>query len=118
MDIKVAEERPNPLLHRKEYVVEIGHGAQPTPKREEVRKALAELLHVNKDLLVIERMRATFGAPRSRSVIHAYESKEALERTVRTHIQVRNGLRAKEAKATKAAPAAPAPAAPEPAKKE
>lgn len=109
MDIKITEERANPLLQRKEYGFIVVFPGAGSPKREEVRATLCEALKVPKDRLVVEWMHPSYGAPSSRGVAHAYESKEALAKTVRGHIQVRNGLKAKEAKG----PKAPAEAAPE-----
>jgi small subunit ribosomal protein S24e len=110
MEIRFLEERANPLLSRKEYLVEISHPQGPSPKREDVRKELSEMLKVPRDRLVVEWMRARYGASRSRGLVHAYEAPQALARTVREHIQVRNGLKAKAEKGAKAAPSAEAPA--------
>lgn len=114
MDIKITEERANPLLQRKEYGFTVVFPGTGSPKREEVRAMLAEALKIPKDRLVVEWMHPSYGAPSSRGVAHAYDSKEALAKTVRSHIQIRNGLKAKEAKG----PKAPAAEAPTPAAKE
>jgi small subunit ribosomal protein S24e len=120
LELKVLEERKNPLLKRTEYRFEVAHPGAATPKRDEVRQALANAAHVPKDRVVIERMGAKFGTARSEGAGAAYETKEALDVTVREHILVRNGLREKKAapapgaaaEPAAAAPAAPAPAAP------
>ena len=81
---------------------------------------MAKLLSVPKDRLVIERMRARFGAAVTEGVAVAYQSNAARDRLVRSHILVRNGLKEKPTAAA-AAPAEPAPpaapAAPAPEKK-
>jgi ribosomal protein S24E len=105
LDVKILDERPNPLLHRKEYTFEVDHAGTATPPRADVRKELAKLVKVPADRLVIERMNARFGTAKTRGEAVAYATKEALDITVREHILIRNGLR------EKAAPAAPAPAA-------
>ena len=113
MDVKILEERPNPLLHRKEYTFEVDHAGAATPPRADIRKELAKLVKVPADRLVIERMNARFGTAKTRGEAMAYASKEAVDVTVREHILIRNGLREK---AKPAAPAAggeaPAPEAP------
>ena len=113
MDVKILEERPNPLLHRKEYTFEVDHAGAATPPRADVRKELAKLVKVPADRLVIERMNARFGTAKTRGEAVAYATKEAADITVREHILIRNGLREK---AKPAAPAAggetPAPEAP------
>jgi ribosomal protein S24E len=103
LDVKILNERPNPLLHRKEYTFEVDHAGTATPPRSEVRKELAKLVKVPADRLVIERMNARFGTAKTRGEAAAYATKEAVDVTVREHILIRNGLR------EKAAPTAPAP---------
>lgn len=111
MDIKIISEKTNPLLARKEYVFEVAHPAGPTPKRDDVRKALADALKVPKDRLILEWMRARFGTQHSRGSAHAYDTKEAVTKVVRPHILIRNGLKEKPQKGAPAAAAAE-PAAP------
>ena len=114
MDVRILEERANPLLHRKEYTFEVDHAGAATPPRADVRKELAKLVKVPADRLVIERMNARFGAAKTRGEAMAYASKEAVDITVREHILIRNGLREKAAPAAPGAPgeAPAAPAAP------
>jgi ribosomal protein S24E len=113
LDVKILEERPNPLLHRKEYTFEVDHAGAATPPRAEVRKELAKLVKVPADRLVIERMNARFGTAKTRGEAMAYATKEAVDITVREHILIRNGLREKAAPAAPATGGeAPAPAAP------
>ncbi|MGC2289900.1 MAG: hypothetical protein WA688_08605 [Thermoplasmata archaeon] len=102
MEVKILEERPNPLMHRKEYTFEVDHAGAATPPRADVRKELAKLVKVPADRLVIERMNARFGIAKTRGEAMAYATKEAVDVTVREHILIRNGLR------EMAVPAAPA----------
>lgn len=124
MEIRIVEERANPLLHRHEYRFEVAHPLAATPKREEVRAELAKLVRAPKDRVVVERMHARFGTAVSRGDANVYESLDALKRITREHILVRHGLKEKAAAAPAAgapapeAPAAPAPAAPAAEKKE
>ncbi|MDE1821143.1 MAG: 30S ribosomal protein S24e [Euryarchaeota archaeon] len=111
MDIKVISEKQNPLLGRKEYLFEVGHEGGPTPKRDDVRKSLAEVLKVPKDRLILEWMRARFGVQRSRGSAHAYDTKELVNKVVRQHILIRNGLKEKPQKGPGGAAAAETPAA-------
>jgi small subunit ribosomal protein S24e len=101
LDLKIVEERKNPLLKRTEYRFEMSHPTAATPKRDEVRQALAAALKLPKDRIVIERMHAKFGTPMSRGEAAAYASKDAALATEREHILIRNGLK------EKAVPAAP-----------
>lgn len=105
MDIKILSEKANPLLGRKEYLFEVAHPDGPTPKRDDVRKSLAEVLKVPKERVILEWMRARYGTPRSRGSVHAYDSKEAVAKVVREHILIRNGLKEKPVKGPGGAPA-------------
>ncbi len=114
MELKILEERPNPLLKRTEYRFEVTHGTQATPKRDDVRAELAKLVKAPKERVVIERMHARYGTAVSIGEAHAYQTKEAALATARAHVLIRNGLKEKPQKGTP--PAAeptptPAPAA-------
>jgi small subunit ribosomal protein S24e len=124
VEIKVLEEKANPLLKRREFSFEISHATAATPKREEVRAEFAKVAQAPKDRVIIERMHARFGTATTRGEAMVYETAEAAKAIVREHILVRNGLKEKAAKAAPApatateAPAAPpAPAAPAPTQK-
>lgn len=110
MDLKILEERPNPLLQRIEYHFAVAHPSGATPKREEVRAELAKAAKVPKDRLVIEKMHARFGTATTMGWAASYQSVDVLKRVVPDHIQVRNGLKEKAVKGA-AAPAAEVPAA-------
>jgi small subunit ribosomal protein S24e len=124
VEIKVLEEKANPLLKRREFSFEISHATAATPKREEVRAEFAKVAQAPKDRVIIERMHARFGTATTRGEAMVYETAEAAKAIAREHILVRNGLKEKAAKAAPApatateAPAAPpAPAAPAPTQK-
>ncbi len=125
MELKILEERSNPLLKRTEYRFEITHAEAPTPTIDQVRGELSKQLKVPKDRLVVERMHARFGAPQSRGEALAYKDAASVLAISREHILVRNGLKEKAAAsgatpaegAAPAAPATPAPAATEEAAK-
>jgi ribosomal protein S24E len=114
VEIRILEEKPNPLLHRREYSFEVSHATAATPRRDEVRGEFAKLTKSPKDRVIIERMRARYGTATTRGEAIVYESVEAAKATERGHILVRNGLKEKEVKGA----AAPAEAAPTPPKAE
>ena len=112
MDLKILEERPNPLLERTEYRFLADHATAATPTRESVRTELAKLLKVNKENLVVERMVARYGTAITEGVAVAYKSTKARDGLVREHILIRNNIKEKVAPAAPGAePAAPAPPA-------
>jgi small subunit ribosomal protein S24e len=119
VEIKILEEKPNPLLHRREYSFEVSHATAATPRRDEVRGEFAKLTKAPKDRVIIERMQARYGTATTRGEAIVYETAELAKSTEREHILVRNGLKEKAVKgaAAPAEPEAPAPAE-APAKKE
>jgi ribosomal protein S24E len=124
VEIKILEEKPNPLLHRREFSFEVSHATAATPRRDEVRGEFAKLAKAPKDRVIIERMQARYGTATTRGEAIIYETVEAAKATEREHILVRNGLKEKAVKGAAApaepeAPAkAPEPKAETPAKKE
>ncbi|MGA7923254.1 MAG: 30S ribosomal protein S24e [Thermoplasmata archaeon] len=112
MEVKVSDQKSNPLLHRTEVHFIVTHPTTATPKRDEVRGELAKLVKVPKERLVIEWMRAKYGTAETVGEAAAYETKEALESIVREHILVRNGLKAKVTKGPPAEPSTESPPQP------
>ncbi|MCI4338069.1 MAG: hypothetical protein L3J72_02040 [Thermoplasmata archaeon] len=121
MEVRVLEQRQNPLLKRVELQFEVDHTGAATPRRADVIGELAKQLKVPKERVVLESMHARFGIPQSRGEARLYASTEARDRVTREHILIRNGLKEKKTAAppgeaaptpAPAAPAAPAPAAP------
>lgn len=117
MEIKILEERTNPLLHRHELRFEVAHAASATPTRDSVRDELAKAVRAPKDRVVIERMLPRFGTAVTRGEANVYDTADAAKSITREHILVRNRLKEKEAKgqAAPATPTAPAPAGAAPA---
>lgn len=112
MEITILEDRPNPLMKRREYRFEVAHATAATPSRDSVRGELSKLVKAPKDRVVIERMAARYGTATSRGDALVYESSDAALSITREHILVRNGLKEKATK--EAAPSTAAPAKPEP----
>ncbi|HEV2450098.1 MAG TPA: hypothetical protein VGU43_06815 [Thermoplasmata archaeon] len=113
MDVRVVEQRPNPLLKRIEVQFEVDHAGASTPRRADVVGELAKQLKVPKERLVVESMHARFGLAQSRGEALVYTNIESRDRVTREHILIRNGLKEKKVAgpATTEAPAAEAPAA-------
>ncbi len=126
MEIRILEDKANPLMKRHEVRFEVAHATAATPSRDAVRGELSKLVQAPKDRVIIERMHARYGTAVTRGDAVVYESADAAKAIVRSHILVRNGLKEKPVKgpapAATAAPPAPAPPAateaPPPEKKE
>jgi len=112
MEIRIVEERTNPLLKRHELRFEVDHATAATPTRDSVRTELAKAVHASKDRVIIERMHARFGTAVTRGEANIYDNAEAAKSISREHILVRNGLKEKVAKGAAPAASADAPAAP------
>jgi small subunit ribosomal protein S24e len=111
VEIRVLEEKANPLMKRREFSFEVTHPTAATPKREEVRGEFAKVVKAPKDRVIIERMRARYGTATSRGEAMVYESVDAAKAIVREHILVRNGLKEKVAKGAAPTPTETPPAA-------
>jgi small subunit ribosomal protein S24e len=112
MEIRIVEERTNPLLKRRELRFEVAHATAATPTRDTVRTELAKEVHAAKERVIIERMRPRFGTAVTRGEANIYETADAAKSITREHILVRNGLKEKAVKGPAPA-AASAPAAAE-----
>jgi small subunit ribosomal protein S24e len=110
LEIKILDERPNPLLKRTDYRFEVDHATAATPSRDVVRSEFAKIVKAPKDRIIIERMNARYGTAKSLGEAALYESVDAAKAVVREHILVRNGLKEKSVKGpTPAAESAPEP---------
>ncbi len=104
MELKILEQRPNPLMKRTEYRFEIFHAEAPTPSRDEVRAELAKATNAPKERVIVERLNARYGVARSRGEAAIYENSDAAKSIAQEHLLVRNGLKEKVAKSTTPAP--------------
>jgi small subunit ribosomal protein S24e len=108
LEIRILDQKANPLLKRQEVQFEVAHATAATPQRDAVRGELAKLLKAPKDRVVVERMRARFGTAVTLGVANVYDTTEAAKAISREHILIRNNLKEKSAPGK---PAAEAPAA-------
>ncbi len=87
---RIAEDRKNPLLRRKELIVEIWHVGLPTPNRLEVRQKIAEMLGVNVDCVYVRHVYTEFGWGKSKVEVHVYEDPEFGKLIEPLYIRLRN----------------------------
>lgn len=97
MNLEIIQERNNPLLSRKELDLLIVYESS-TPKRDEVRKAIAEKYGVEVERVIIEKMVSLFGARKARAHVHIYDTVEDAKKYERKHILRRHGLLEQEVK--------------------
>lgn len=89
MEIKVLEEKNNPLLQRREVQFSVSHNLG-TPSRQEIKNKIAAYLNSKPELVVIERMRSQFGKRETRGYAKIYETAERLKSVETEHIIQRN----------------------------
>ncbi|MCD6235997.1 MAG: 30S ribosomal protein S24e [Thaumarchaeota archaeon] len=97
MKLEVKDERKNPLLSRHELDALIIYDSA-TPKRDEVRKLVAEKYGVEVERVIVEKMESLFGTKTARAHIHIYDTVEDAKKYERKHILKRHGLLEQEAK--------------------
>ena len=78
--MKLVKEIESILLNRKRIVVELDHDKKPTPKNEEVKKQISSFLKIPEELIAIRHIYTSYGSPNSKVIVHAYKTKEELEK--------------------------------------
>lgn len=74
MEVNIISEKENPLLKRKEVRFHVKHDAAATPQRLEIRKAVADALKANVDLVFVKRFETRSGMHMAVGVANLYDS--------------------------------------------
>ena len=74
MEIKILSQKDNPLLKRKEIRFNVTHTASATPPRLEIRRAVADALKANVDLLFVKKFETRPGMHTALGVANLYDS--------------------------------------------
>lgn len=90
MEIRITDEKENPLLSRTEIKFECLYHGEPTPKILEVKKKLVAMLNTDKDLLVVDTLRPYFGEGKAEGYAKLYQDKKALKEIEPKHIIEKN----------------------------
>lgn len=91
MNLEIIQDRKNPLLNRRELDLLI-HYEVSTPKRDDLRKYLAEKYGVEVERIIIEKMESIFGTRKARAHVHIYDTVEDAKKFERKHVLRRHGL--------------------------
>lgn len=89
MDIKVLEEKKNPLLYRREVKFSVSHNLG-TPSRDEIKAKIAAYLNSTPELVIIDHMNSEFGKRETKGYAKIYETAERMKSTETEHIVQRN----------------------------
>jgi len=91
LNIEVKRDRMNKLLNRRELDLIISYESS-TPRRDDVRKFIAEKYGVEVERVIVEKLESMFGALKAKARIHIYDTVEDAKRIERKHILRRHGL--------------------------
>ncbi|UCD04546.1 MAG: hypothetical protein JSW73_02855 [Candidatus Woesearchaeota archaeon] len=105
MEIKIFEQKDNPILNRTRIKFEITQEGNPVPSRLKVIEQLASKLKKDKNLIVIREINPDFGSSNVEGEAILYSSKKALEK-----LEPKYTLKRLEAKEKKVEEKPPAPA--------
>lgn len=82
----------NPLLARKQFVIDVLHPNRPNVSKDELRERLAELYKADKDAVSVFGFRTQFGGGKSTGFGLVYQSVADAKRFEPTYRLVRYGL--------------------------
>jgi small subunit ribosomal protein S24e len=91
MEVKITSQNENPLLKRKEIQFEVDHDKTgSTPARLEIRKAVANALKANVDLVFVKRFETKTGTHTAAGTANLYDSVEQAKLIEPEYIVKRN----------------------------
>ncbi|MCD7781119.1 MAG: 30S ribosomal protein S24e [Methanosphaera sp.] len=90
MEIKIIEKRENPLLNRTEIKFECEYAQEGTPKTLDVKHKLVAMEDASNDLLVVERMKPSYGVPTAVGEARIYDSVAKLEEIEPSSVKSKN----------------------------
>jgi small subunit ribosomal protein S24e len=109
LNLRIENKKQNLLQHRWELNFTVEHNGQATPKRDEMRQKVAEVMGAKKEQVVIDRTVTETGTGVSHGYAKVYDSVDSAKKTERNYMQVRHGLAEKKKKVAVAATARAAP---------
>jgi len=78
--MKILKKTENPLFSRMRLKIEIEHLNQPTPKKEEISKKIADSLKTKQELVKIEHIYTKFSPGISDVIAYVYKDEKALKK--------------------------------------
>ena len=98
MEITINEKIDNPLLNRTEIRFECTYQGDATPKVLDVKNRLVATLNVDKNLLVVHKLKPSYGEGKANGYAKLYDSDENLAKIEREHVVLKNKEVVKEEK--------------------
>ena len=90
LDIKVVEERQNPLIGRRELKVVVTHVGRGTPSRYELRQRISELYKAPLECVYVVNVSTRYGQGLSMARVHVYNDPARAEEIEDEHVKRRN----------------------------
>ena len=78
--MKKLEEKDIPLLSRKRITYEVEHIGAATPKKEDIKKRVAQDLKVDEGLIIIRHIYPHFGVEKAKVIVNVYKDKKDLDK--------------------------------------
>jgi small subunit ribosomal protein S24e len=79
MKLTITGKKENKLLKRTELAFEVSHASEATPKRMDMRNAIAAKQACEPELVVISKFKTSYGTGKSKGVAHQYKKAEDLK---------------------------------------
>jgi small subunit ribosomal protein S24e len=92
MEIEVVSRKENPLFGRIEIQFKISHPKEKTPKRDDVKLEIANMVNSKKDRVVIDHMNSVFGKSETEGYAKVYDKKESAINIERDYALKRNKI--------------------------
>jgi small subunit ribosomal protein S24e len=89
LDIKIIEDKNNPLLNRREVVFKVSYDAA-TPSRKSIVDRIAATMNSKEGLVIVDNLRTEFGKRETIGYAKIYENAERARQVERVHITERN----------------------------
>lgn len=83
----------NPLLYRKQMVVDVMHPGKPTVSKKEVREKLAKMYKTTADLIFPYKFKTQFGGGKSTGFAKIYDNLAHAKRFEHKHMLAKFGLK-------------------------
>lgn len=90
MKAKVIEDKRNPVLKRREMIVEVSHDEKGTPERLTLREFMSKQFDEKIENLYVVKIEGRTGSDKSLCHIEIYESRELAEDALPEHVITRN----------------------------
>lgn len=97
MDMKIINQKENPLLNRKEVMIEVTHLGTSTPLRNQLIAGVAKSVKTSEDLVIINKIITKKGSASCEAKVLVYKKKEDIPKEL-LEKQTRRLAKAKSAK--------------------